>query len=214
MYLRVDTVRRGRVFGVAVLNVANVVVERVVDHIHVVRRRLLVARPVDAARERVVRVAVRGLPDLDNYRVSSPLLSRSKRLSHHIEFRQDEVDLTGIRVRIQEHYHALSAVEQLAQRRPVALLDGQARRHVCEVGDTRVVEGGLPDVGEGDVLGVREEEREDLVGVGVKPGLDGLEVIDDLAAVEENLGWVNKAAYGTNSGGRTQPERRQSTVVG
>lgn len=50
---------------------------------------------------------------------------------------------------------------------------------------TSFVERGLPYVQRALTLGICEDEGEDLVRVSVEERLDGLEVIDDRAAIEE-----------------------------
>lgn len=52
---------------------------------------------------------------------------------------------------------------------------------------TRIIERGFPHIGQGEALGIREDESKDFRWIGIEEGFDCLEVIDDWAAVEEDL---------------------------
>ena len=69
----------------------------------------------------------------------------------------------------------------------VALLNGNAGRHVGERSDTRLLESRVPNVLEGRALGVGENEREDLVGVRLQERVDLLQVSLNSSAIEQEL---------------------------
>ena len=76
----------------------------------------------------------------------------------------------------------------------VALLNGNAGRHVGKRSDTRLLESRVPNVLEGRALGVGENEREDLVGVRLQERVDLLQVSLNSSTVEQKLA-ANQLAW-------------------
>lgn len=204
-YSRGNAVRRISIFGIADYDsaVEQVDVQRVVDHVHVICRRQRARDAVNRAGERRIRHAEGCLPDL-NGQVSLDTKSLGQGTMHHLELGQD-VRNAAIRVRpcVEESDDSLSAVNELAQRRPlsvqsahahrsiplathIALFHGHRRRRVHQVHDTRVHERGGPHIGERCAVGVCEDESDDLVRVCLHPSVDSRKVVLDGAAVEEN----------------------------
>ncbi len=84
----------------------------------------------------------------------------------------------------------MTSNEEMTSETHLALLHRQMWRNICEGRDARVLESRIPELRERCTLRVGEDERQDLVGVRVEEGLDGLEVVLDSTAVKQGLGSV------------------------
>jgi len=95
----------------------------------------------------------------------------------HLEFRKDVIHPSVVGSTVHKHNDPLSAVDHLAQGRPVSLLHGFGGRNIDQWRNPGIDECRMPDILGGFVLRVCENEGQDFVRVRVEPPFYVLQVI-------------------------------------
>jgi hypothetical protein len=150
-------------------NAKELIVERVVDHVHVVVGITLSA--IDLARELAIRNRKLILPDV-------------------VKFRKDIGYLTGIHIIIHKDDDPLARIDHLSKGRPVLETHSRVGRGVHEGLDARLSNNGLPPLFDIKFVRVGQDEGEHFIGVRVQPALDLVEIINEFATIFEEAASV------------------------
>lgn len=129
-----------------------------VDHIHVDIICQWALRAVYLTRERSIGLAERRLPD-------------------HLELGQDVINATVLGTVVHEYDDAFTAAEEGSESGPVRLSGRGGGWDIGESGDAGGLEDGVPNVFHGETFGIGEDEGENLGGICVEPGFDGLKIV-------------------------------------